>query len=124
MSEEAIPVTSMSFAEAMESVSPKDQAVKEKTEIKEDTGLVSEDEKLFSLSRHPGWEIMVSRMKSDIETIEAGAGVRQGETMDVYGARRAAGDEVIKYIKGYINHIESVVAYAKGNPQPESEPTE
>ena len=110
---EAVPVTMNSFQEAMESVSPT-QEVKEKIEINEDTDLTTEDEKLFSLSKHPGWEIMASRMRDDIARIEASSGVRQGETMDVYGARRAAGDEVIKYIKGYLTHIESIVAYAKG----------
>lgn len=110
---EAVPVTMNSFQEAMESVSPTEE-VKEKIEIDDTSGLTTEDEKLFSLSKHPGWEIMVARMQDDIARIESSAGVRQGETMDVYGARRAAGDEVIKYIRGYIKHIENIVTYVKG----------
>lgn len=110
--ETAVPVTSDSFFEAMESVAPKDKAVAEKTEISEESGLVSEDEKLLSLSKHPGWEIIARRMKSDIEAIASASEVRQGESMDVYGARRAAGDSVIKYVKGYLNTVDSIVNYA------------
>ncbi len=112
MEENAVPISLDSFSEAMESVAPKKEVL-EKTEIDEETGLVTEDEKLLSLSKHPGWDIIATRMRADIETISNASEVRQGEAMDVYGARRAAGDQVIKYLKGYLNLVDSIVAYAK-----------
>jgi hypothetical protein len=101
--ETGIPVSNTSFFDAFNEAQPS----------KSEERIITDDQKVYSLSKHEGWSIMKRFISAHIEDLRSKYAIKEGESLDVYAARRMAQDTAINYLESTISFVDNIANYVR-----------
>jgi hypothetical protein len=101
--ETGIPVSSTSFFEAFTESQPREQEQR----------MITDDEKIFSLSKNEGWPILKQFIMANVEDLRSRYAIAKGEALDVYATRRMAQDTAINHLEAVIGFVDNIAEYVQ-----------